>query len=212
MSRGKQASYIGNMDKWGSGQNVVVWGVKHKDETWKRNEHGWLVGGGNKWKDGTSENSMYKAELWLRGWNVENMSCGIFYESEDYIQVKIFKGRGWGSMCWECGLGMSGKCPVKLVWLWGLGYILWSFCDCWTLCFGLSSFLPRKDWLTTPATWFSAHVDDLVAPWKGNCHLISSDITQLWLQLQSYSIPTLHLILVFLMSILKKFSKKLASA
>jgi hypothetical protein len=47
---------------------------------------------------------------------------------------------------------------------------------------------------------------------KKKCHLISSDITQLWLQLQSYSIPTLNLILVFLMSILKKISKKLASA
>jgi hypothetical protein len=34
--------------------------MKHVDETWKRNEHGWLVGGGNKWKDGTSENSIYK--------------------------------------------------------------------------------------------------------------------------------------------------------
>ena len=50
------------------------------------------------------------------------------------------------------------------------------------------------------------------APWKNNCHLISSDITQLWLQLQSYSIPTLNLILVFLMFILKKISKKWASA
>jgi hypothetical protein len=49
-------------------------------------------------------------------------------------------------------------------------------------------------------------------PWKNNCHLISSDITQLWLQLQSYSIPTLDLILVFLILILKKFSKKWASA
>jgi hypothetical protein len=47
---------------------------------------------------------------------------------------------------------------------------------------------------------------------KNNCHLISSDITQLWFQLQSYSIPTLNLILVFLILILKKFSKKGASA
>jgi hypothetical protein len=90
-----------------------------------------------------------KAELWLRGWNVKSMSCGIFYESEDYIQVKIFKGRGWGFMCWECGLRMSGGFLVKLVWLMCLGQGLWSFCDCWTLCFGLSSFLLRKDWLTT---------------------------------------------------------------
>jgi hypothetical protein len=46
---------------------------------------------------------------------VKSMSCGIFYESEDYMQVKIFKGGGWGFMCWECGLGMSGGSPVKLV-------------------------------------------------------------------------------------------------
>jgi hypothetical protein len=63
--------------------------------------------------------------------------------------VKIFKRRGWGFMCWECGLGMSGGNPVKLVWLLRFGHGLWSFCDCWTLCFGLSSFLLRKDWLTT---------------------------------------------------------------
>ena len=64
---GWQASYIGNMDNWGSGQNVVVWGMKHIDETWKRNEHGWLVGDGNKWKDGTSENSIYKRWVVVKG-------------------------------------------------------------------------------------------------------------------------------------------------
>jgi hypothetical protein len=46
---------------------------------------------------------------------MKSMSCGIFYESEDYIQVRIFKGRGWGFMCWECGLRMSGEFLVKLV-------------------------------------------------------------------------------------------------
>jgi hypothetical protein len=43
---------------------------------------------------------------------------------------------------------------------------------------------------------------------KKNCSLISSDINQLCFQLQSYSIPTIHLILFFLMFILKTFSKK----
>jgi hypothetical protein len=55
-------------------------------------------------------------------------------------------------------------------------------------------------------------IRDAITPWKNNCHLISSDIDQLWLQLQSYFIPTLNLILVFLILILKKFSKKWASA
>jgi hypothetical protein len=82
------------------------------------------------------------AELWLRGWNMKNMSFRIFHENEDYIQVKIFSEKGLGFvMCWECGWGL-------------LMDVLWNHCDSWGLAivcdppviaepyfFGLPSFL-----------------------------------------------------------------------
>jgi hypothetical protein len=61
-------------------------------------------------------------------------------------------------------------------------------------------------------TYITLPISLTLTPWKNNCHLISSDITQLCLQLQSYCIPTLNLILVFLMFILKKISKKWVSS
>jgi hypothetical protein len=108
------------------------------------------VGGGNKWKDGTSENSIYKGWVVVKGlkhgkyeqWNIP-WGWGL-YTSEN------LQRKGLGFHVLECGLGMSGGNPVKLVYFLSLGHGLWSFCDCWTLCFGLSSFLLRKDWLTTP--------------------------------------------------------------
>jgi hypothetical protein len=62
--------------------------------------------------------------------------------------------RGWGFMCWECGWGLIDGRPVIPLWLLRLGHSLWYFCDCWTLCFGLSCFLLRKDWLTTTSHTF----------------------------------------------------------
>jgi hypothetical protein len=98
------------------------------------------VGDGNEWKDGTSENSIHKGWVVVKGlkrgkyelWN-------ILWEWGLYTSENLQR-KGWGFMCWECGLGMSGGSPVKLVWLLSPGHGLWSFRDCWTLCF--QSFWP----------------------------------------------------------------------
>jgi hypothetical protein len=108
------------------------------------------LGDGNKWKDGKSKNPIYKGWVVVTGlkrgkyeqWNIP-WEWGL-YTSEN------LQRRGILFHVLECGLRMSGGFLVKLVWLMYLGQGLWSFCDCWTLSFGLSSFLLRKDWLTTP--------------------------------------------------------------
>jgi hypothetical protein len=107
------------------------------------------VGDENKWKDGTSENSIYK------GWVVvEGLKHGKYEQWNIPWEWGLYTSENLQSMgivfhVLECGLRMSGGFLVKLVWLMCIGQGLWFFCDCWTLSFGLSSFLLRKYWLTT---------------------------------------------------------------